>query len=315
MTDSKYSCREAEQGYGLYKRQDYAAAESALLKAVERHPWDFLSWRRLTYAVFFLNRPESEVRKLGLRTLRASDADAMRFFETHGRARALDLSQGDRPFDPLRPERNIISFSLWGDRDLYCRRAIDNVQAASYVFPEWTCRFYCARDVPKDITHSLRRYGAQVLFVDGGLRNAGIGSFEGLFWRFMASDDEKIDRFLCRDCDTVLSVQDRVAVDAWIASEKPFHVMRDHVIHVELILAGMRGGVAGVLPKIYGQLLEPGFLLSSNPRGADQDFLRLMVWPLIRDHALVHDSYYHPEFGDNFPPHGRLVRPNHLGGS
>ena len=219
----------------------------------------------------------------------------------------LALRNAAKPFEPTARARNIISFGLWGDEAKYCARAIKNVEIAQFIYPEWTCRFYCDDTVPRETIDELTRLGAQTRAVRGGVQ-----SHDRLFWRFFVSDDSGVDRFLVRDCDSVVNCQERVAVDAWIASGKPFHIMRDHINHMELILAGLWGGTAGMLPPI-GRLLETQYL-SSASRFADQDYLRERVWPLIKHHALAHDSYYHPEFGEDFPPYGRLVRPAHVGG-
>jgi hypothetical protein len=51
-----------------------------------------------------------------------------------------------------------------------------------------------------------------------------------------------------RDADSVLNLRERLAVDDWLASGRWFHIMRDWWSHTDLVLAGMWGGVAGVLP-------------------------------------------------------------------
>jgi hypothetical protein len=35
----------------------------------------------------------------------------------------------------------------------------------------------------------------------------------GMFWRFMASDDESVDRFIIRDSDSRLNARDRFATE------------------------------------------------------------------------------------------------------
>ena len=306
MAKIPYSSTEADRGHRLLIQRDYATAEAALRNAVDAAQDDFLSLRRLTYCLYYREKHE-DARQFGRRTLEETDRFSITNFEAHANTYRLDLSGAERPLNADDPTRNVISYSLWGDNDLYCLGAIENVKRAKSLYPGWTNRFYCARDVPKKITDRLRELDAQVLFVDGG--NAG---FDRLFWRFMVSDDPNVERFLCRDCDSIVNSQEQAAVEAWLTSGQPFHVMRDHLVHVELMLAGMWGGVAGVLPKIFGTLPTPIYL-KSNSAGADQDFLRDIVWPLIKPHTLVHDSTYHPEFGDDFPAAGRLKRPDHIG--
>ena len=104
-----------------------------------------------------------------------------------------------------------------------------------------------------------------------------------------------------------------IAVDDWIKSARPFHIMRDHPYHMELILAGMWGGIAGVLPNLQRLATStPKFMRN---RWSDQEFLRDAVWPLIKTNALIHDSYYRHAGAIDFPPYCRLPRPVHVGGA
>ena len=102
-------------------------------------------------------------------------------------------------------------------------------------------------------------------------------------------------------------------MEEWIASGQAFHVLRDNVIHTELILAGMWGGVAGVLPDIRTQ--SETYVRKSGGRWADQHFLRETIWPLIKPYSLTHDAFYSLGNSRPFPRFGTLPRPLHVGGS
>ena len=122
-----------------------------------------------------------------------------------------------------------------------------------------------------------------------------------------------MDYFVCRDADSRLNVQEFVAVDAWTRSGLRFHLMRDHVYHMELMLAGMWGGVAGVLPNVREWLLAaPDYF---DNRFADQAFLMDMVWPLIKQDLCTHDSVYGFPDGVDFPGEYRLPGAIHVGGA
>jgi hypothetical protein len=153
------------------------------------------------------------------------------------------------------------------------------------------------------------------LATEGGqLRNVtGLPRLKyGTFWRFLVAEDPDIDRYLVRDCDSVVNVRERLAVDEWIESGKHFHVMRDNYTHCELVLAGLWGGVAGALPGIgrsFCAYVEKDFVR----RTFDQDFLRDIVWPTIRQSVLTHDSQF--AFGNrrDFPRLGWLPDGHHVG--
>jgi len=67
--------------------------------------------------------------------------------------------------------------------------------------------------------------------------------------------------------------------------------MRDWWTHTDPMLAGLWGGIAGVLPPLHGLLTEYQTAVMETPN-VDQWFLRDMVWPLMREHCLVHDRCF-----------------------
>lgn len=108
-------------------------------------------------------------------------------------------------------------------------------------------------------------------------------------------DDPEIERFIVRDTDARLSGREADAVEEWIESGIPFHVMRDNAAHNVPILGGMWGSIPGLIPdfanKIRGwmQTIQGN---KDNPRGryhdTDQQFLWNVVWPVVRNNCLAH---------------------------
>jgi len=220
-----------------------------------------------------------EARVAGNASLRLKDEEAS------GKAKDLSAVQVP-PLNAAEPGRNLIAFSLHGDAQAYFDGAVRNAIAASFIYPEWRCRFYVDESVPDRVIQRLLEEGAKVRRV-GGLP---AGRF-GTFWRFLVADDEAVDRYLVRDCDACLNARERAAVDAWLASGRHFHVMRDGPTHTEIMLAGMWGGVRGALPSMQEEIIN---YCQTAPlsRTADQSFLRERVWPTVRQSVLAHDSEY-----------------------
>jgi tetratricopeptide (TPR) repeat protein len=242
----------------------------------------------------------------GLMNLQLKDRQAMAGFAASPFAE-YRLGTGGRGFDPENPRRNVIAFSLWGDRPEYVSGAIVNAQIAPHLYPGWTVRFYCDTSVPADARAGLELYGAQVVLMDRP-EHARIRPM----WRFLASDDPTVNVFLCRDADSRLNAREVLAVQDWLRSGKRFHIMRDHIYHMELVLAGMWGGMAGVLPHLTDWLARGAQYFDS--RWGDQAFLADMVWPLIRNDLCVHDSWYRFPEGKSFPPGIDLPGQVHVGG-
>ncbi len=178
----------------------------------------------------------------------------------------------------------VLSFSLWGATPTYTVGAIRNAALARSVYPGWVCRFYCATCVPAATLRALAEFPhVQVVAVPEP------GDWRALFWRFRPAAEDDVDVMLSRDTDSRLGPRERAAVDAWLASDRDFHVMRDHPLHGTSILGGLWGVRGGLLRDIYA-------LIAPYPRrdayDVDQRFLEDVVAPRVRDRWLEHDGYF-----------------------
>lgn len=114
----------------------------------------------------------------------------------------------------------------------------------------------------------------------------------GRFWRFQALGDPTVKIFGSRDVDSWIIPRERSAVFDWENSGDQFHIMRDGPFHVAIILAGLWGA------KNYDNFqkaLEVRHRLLDVPldqsKMYDQDTLASRVWPAVRNHSTIHDSY------------------------
>ena len=216
-----------------------------------------------------------------------------------------------RDFDFRSPRRNIIAYSLFGRDDRYLVPALHNARAIKYIYHGWTPRFYVDATVPAPVLASLREEGAEVVVVPTDRYPA---ARYGLFWRFFVIDDD-VDFFLMRDADSIVTVREKVAVDEWLASGRHFHLMRDHPVHSELILAGMWGGAVGTIDGISDRIDR---YLNARSRTLfdttlDQQFLRTEIWPLIRGSVLMHDGQFAFGTPRDFPSVGTIHPRKHVG--
>ena len=201
---------------------------------------------------------------------------------------------------------SVISFSLWGDQPRYLRGAIDNAQASAYLYPDWQIRFYVDESVPKALLDILLSYGANII-----QQPMEQSTRQKLAWRFLVANDAQVGRFLVRDVDSVLSLRERVAVEQWINSTQWFHLMRDWWTHTDLILAGMWGGIAGVLPDVSAML--QGYVSNSmETPNIDQWFLRDELWRYIKSSCYIHDRCYRSFNAQPWPSATPIV-PIHVG--
>ena len=282
-----------------------AESVEAIRHAIELEPDDIPARNALVITHYLAGEHDAAIAE-GRAALKLKDRLATERFA------ALQLptlkSHVHKPFNEMVRTKNIIAFSLWGDDPVYTHGAIVNAQMAPNIYPSWQCRFYCDDSVPMPIRKELKRLGSDIRMIE----DPGLNDLKTI-WRFLVADDPDVDRFVCRDTDSRLNTQEAVAVDAWIKSGKPFHVMRDHVYHMEVMLAGLWGGVTGVLPNVR-ELANTALGYSRN-RWNDQEFLRDVIWPMIRTRACVHDSVYQFRGAEDFPTHCRLPGKIHVGGA
>jgi hypothetical protein len=176
-----------------------------------------------------------------------------------------------------------ISFSLWGQNPLYTVGAIRNSELAKEIYPGWNCRFYVGEDVSEDIKRSLFKNDAEVIEMGGA-------DWNGMFWRFFAAEDSDI--MISRDTDSRLNHREKAAVDEWLASDLDFHIMRDHPYHATAILGGMWGCRNGILKNIRSLIYNYDMGSFSNKYQVDQNFLRDIVYPVVKEKAFVHDPFF-----------------------
>lgn len=249
-------------------------------KALSIDPGNVYALANLAHAVHELGETERAV-ALGRRALRLKDEAAT----------AAGAPAAGRPHGGA---KDLISFSLFGDRARYCEMALLNCEAAALHLPGFVCRFHVDATVPDTLLRRLRERGAEVVTVSGPA-----AGFPGTFWRFLPLDDADLDRVVVRDVDSLVDAREAWCVEEWTRSGKPFHVIRDDCCHTELILAGLFAARSGVVRDVAGRIA--GFIksLGGQPPGryADQLFLRTWVWPAVRGGIVTHDTVY--GFGDD----------------
>ena len=185
-----------------------------------------------------------------------------------------------------RPGRDVISFSLWGTAPFYAYGAMINLVLARTVYPGWTCRFYVDRAVPAACVSFLKENGGEIFYIED--EYPGVG----LFQRFLVMNDPAVARFLVRDCDARLTPAEADLTGEWLNSGYPFHAIRDHILHSELMIGCLWSGRTDCGIDIV-ELMRRYFVHGPTAKyGHDQRMLGQMLWPIIRSRCYVHDKYY-----------------------
>jgi len=242
---------------------------------IVRHGEDLTMLDALKIAHFYTGKMDEAIR-YGQRAIELRDAEAC------GKPPAVAVIE---PSGPPAGD-NVISFSLWGPAAFYSYGAMINLVLSRTVYPGWACRFYVDAAVPRPCVAYLRDNGADVRKIED--EYPGVG----LFQRFLVMNDRSVGRFLVRDCDARLSAGEADLVREWVDSGFPFHVVRDHVMHNELMIGCLWAGRTDCGIDIVA-LMRRYFAGEPTARyGHDQFMLGRMLWPLIRSRCLVHDKFY-----------------------
>jgi hypothetical protein len=182
-----------------------------------------------------------------------------------------------------------ISFSLWGGNPLYTIGSIKNVKLCKLIYQDWKIVLYYNKTVPQDIINELEKLNIELIDMSDS-------KIYGCFWRFLVSDRDDCEYAVFRDCDSRVSIREKLAVDEWINSGKSLHVMRDHPYHMIPygndgigILAGMWGIKGGIL-EIKEMILQ--FIDGkSDIYGIDQSFLKI-IYSKFQNDRCTHDEFF-----------------------
>jgi len=180
--------------------------------------------------------------------------------------------------------KKLITFSLWGSNPKYTVGAIRNAVLANTIYPDWLCRYYVGKSVPNEIVQTLKNFNnVEIIEMEEE------GNWSGMFWRFYPASEQDVDVMISRDCDSRLSLREKLAVDEWLKSDKGFHIMRDHPWHGTHILGGMWGVKKGVLPQMKNEIDN---FVKGEFWQVDQNFLSRVIYPLVKENTMVHDEFF-----------------------
>ena len=83
--------------------------------------------------------------------------------------------------------KKIISFSIWGNEYRYLGGALQNVELASYYYPDWVCRFYIGKSTKRDFIKKLESFSnVEIIIMDE------MGDYTGMTWRFLSISDSNL---------------------------------------------------------------------------------------------------------------------------
>lgn len=176
---------------------------------------------------------------------------------------------------------NVVSVALFGNlanTDKYRAYLPAAIRAHHNLYPGWSFRIHhdgAASEGPYAAAlRALDERGFVELarvedpFLPGHDPALGTPLGRGMLWRLLPLWDDRVERFVCRDIDTVPGYRERCAVEEWIQSGLAFHAMADkRGSHDFPTMGGMVG--------LHVQQMRPRLM---NPLIPFNDFLKRAGW-------------------------------------
>jgi hypothetical protein len=179
----------------------------------------------------------------------------------------------------------VFSFTLFGAADKYCKGLLRNIELIQKEFPDFETWVYIGNDVPAHILNQLQVARNVKCFFTGevGLVNK--------FYRFFAIDDPSVEVMFVRDVDSRIFKRDISTIHEFLASDKKFHLVRDHPNHFHKVMACSFAIRKGLLAVPLKTLFDEYRLTNEvTTFWNDQEFLAAVFWPRVLPYSMIHDD-------------------------
>jgi hypothetical protein len=191
----------------------------------------------------------------------------------------------------------VISYCLWGDDPKYINGLIKNIEIINnkidilynliYLFVPYS-EYYKY----KKIFCNSVKYFVIPIYTETDLSRL-------MFYRFIPTSWNDVDVMYSRDLDSPILDREIAAMKEFEESDKMFHIMRDHPFHSSRVLGGTWGAKKGAIPEMEQLVKENLNKFDSINQDdkhfegwyRDQHFLEQIIYPKIRDKAMIHDSF------------------------
>jgi len=175
--------------------------------------------------------------------------------------------------------KRLITYCLWGEDDRYLNGLKRNIETIKEKLPDY--EIMVAVNLYSDFKNEdVFVYHAPQDYYDHYL----------MYCRFFPASWDWIDVVYSKDLDSPILDREIEAMKEFEKSNKKALIMRDHLKHTCRILGGMWGLKKGTIPNMC-RLIHENKDKYKNEWYCDQHFLEDIIYPLVRDKALIYDSF------------------------
>jgi len=164
----------------------------------------------------------------------------------------------------------VFSFCLYGSETNYYKGLQENIQIINENFPDFEIYIY------KGICDSSWIFEEENIKIIETLKEGAIN----MLYRYLPLNFAEVG--FVRDADSRICERDRWCIREFLKSDKKYHIIRDHYWHKEPIM----GGIFGWKTPLQIHLNLQSVISYSE----DMIYLKDYVYPLIKQHSLVHTN-------------------------
>lgn len=170
----------------------------------------------------------------------------------------------------------VISFCLFGENPKYTMGLLANLKIIQEMLPDFCVYVHVGTGVPPAVLEACAAFNAHLVLC---------AAPDWLLPARRICFPEDADVVFARDADSRVNARDVWAMNEFMASDKTFHIVRDHVWHKSKIMAGLCGRKRAV--QLAGMLAD--WTPTTTGYGADEAFLST-VYPQVAANALIHSN-------------------------
>ncbi|KAI9559234.1 hypothetical protein GHT06_016023 [Daphnia sinensis] len=198
-----------------------------------------------------------------------------------------------RMADKRGPHQKIISYSIYGNfrRANVVKKYLEpfkkTLSSIPSIYPGWVVRIYHNLTKQDDETWSIinntLNLGSHIDFCNATeiIQNRKLADLFAMTWRWLPLLDDMVDALMSRDSDSYIIAREADAVRAWLASDRVFHIMRDHPSHCRFIVGCCWGVKLSQNRSTIVHAANSMFTQNHvHEHGYDQMLLDQLVWPI-----------------------------------
>lgn len=207
-------------------------------------------------------------------------------------------------FDEYHPK--IISYSLWGDSEIYNYGIVENALVAKDKLPEFKIYVFYNNTILSKILDILKKLDNVVLILINNTEKSAIN----MIWRFKPCFFSNSIVFV-RDCDSLINERDIFVINHFVNSKFKISSVKDNPAHLKYTLIGGGWGCKNGILKKYSNYFNNFAKNKLNIRGLDQDLLIQIYYENINNIELyipktfINNHFYEKKitYIENNEPH------------